>query len=71
MNLSPRHLIRLLESLGFIHKRSKGSHALYYNSDSKITVVVPVHEGRDMRKGTLLTILKQAGIDRKTFETFR
>lgn len=64
MNLNPNHLIRILEQHGFIFKRSKGSHRLYYNSVSKKTIVVPVHDGRDMKKGTFLAILKQAGIDK-------
>ena len=64
MNLSPKHLIKILEQHGFMFKRSRGSHQLYYNPTSKKTVIVPVHGGKDMKKGTLLAILKQAGIDK-------
>jgi predicted RNA binding protein YcfA (HicA-like mRNA interferase family) len=63
MNQSPQHLIKLLETHGFLLKRSKGSHHIFHNSISNITVVVPVHN-KDIKKGTLLTILKQAGIDK-------
>ncbi|MBK8624665.1 MAG: type II toxin-antitoxin system HicA family toxin [Saprospiraceae bacterium] len=28
------------------------------------TVIVPFHGGKDMKKGTFLAILKQAGIDK-------
>jgi predicted RNA binding protein YcfA (HicA-like mRNA interferase family) len=45
-------------------KRGKGSHQIYYNSITNITVVVPVHGGKDIKKGTFLAILKQAGIDK-------
>ena len=31
MNLSPRYLIKLIEQHGFVYKRTKGSHQLYYN----------------------------------------
>lgn len=65
MNLSPKYLIKLLEQNGFIFKRSKGSHHLYYNSHTNITVVVPVHGNKDMPKGTFMVILKQAGIELK------
>ena len=34
------------------------------------TVVVPVHGGRDMKKGTLLRILKQAGIDKSAIDWY-
>jgi predicted RNA binding protein YcfA (HicA-like mRNA interferase family) len=68
MNLNPKHLIRLLESNGFIYKRSKGSHQLYFNPVSNKTVIVPFHAGRDLKKGTFLTILKQAGIEKENLE---
>ncbi|MFN7792473.1 MAG: type II toxin-antitoxin system HicA family toxin [Cyclobacteriaceae bacterium] len=64
MNQSPKYLVKLLEAHGFIFKRAKGSHQLYYNPISNITVVVPVHGGKDIKKGTFLAILKQAGIDK-------
>ncbi len=61
MNLSPRHLIKVLEDQGFIFKRSRGSHHIYYNSPTNKTVIVPLHGNKDLKKGTLLAILKQAG----------
>lgn len=63
MNLSPKHLIKLLEENGFLFKRSNGSHQLFYNPNSGKTVVVPVHGNKDLKKGTFLAILKQAGVD--------
>jgi predicted RNA binding protein YcfA (HicA-like mRNA interferase family) len=63
MNQSPQHLIKLLDTHGFLLKRSKGSHHIFYNSISNITVIVPVHN-KDIKKGTFLAILKQAGIDK-------
>ncbi len=65
MNLSPKYLIKLLEQNGFIFKRSKGSHHLYFNSEKNITVTVPLHGNKDMAKGTFMAILKQAGIEIK------
>jgi predicted RNA binding protein YcfA (HicA-like mRNA interferase family) len=64
MNQSPKYLIKILEHYGFIFKRFKGSHQLYYNPTTNKTVVVPVHGGKDMKKGTFLAVLKQAGIDK-------
>jgi len=65
MNLSPRFLISVLENHGFVLKRSKGSHHLFYNAQTNKTVVVPVH-AKDLKKGTFFAILKQAGIDKNT-----
>lgn len=63
MNLSPKRLVEILEAHGYYLKRTgKGSHQIYYNAESKITVPVPMHS-KDMKKGTFLGILKDAGID--------
>jgi len=64
MNLSPKFLIKVLEQNGFIFKRSKGSHYIYYNVAANKTLVVPMHGNKDLPKGTFLAILKQAGIDK-------
>ena len=63
MNLSPKYLIQILKESGFIHKRTNGSHFIFYNPESKTTVPVPVHN-KDMKKGTFFGILKDAGIDK-------
>ena len=63
MNLSSRYLIKLLTERGFILKRSKGSHHIYFNPSSNKTVIVPVHN-KDLAKGTFFGVLKQAGIDK-------
>ena len=63
MNLSPDYLIRLLESEGFIFKRAKGSHKVYYNPINNKTIVVPYHNGKDLKRGTFMAIVKQAGIE--------
>ncbi|MBC7553706.1 MAG: type II toxin-antitoxin system HicA family toxin [Taibaiella sp.] len=63
MNLSPSYLIKLLVQNGFIYKRTGGSHQVYYNSSTHKTEIVPVHGNKDLKKGTFLAIMKQAGID--------
>ncbi len=63
MNLSAKFLIRFLENNGFELKRSKGSHHLFYNSQTQKTVVVPIHN-KDLKKGTFFSIIKQAGLDK-------
>ncbi|CUS04042.2 conserved protein of unknown function [Candidatus Promineifilum breve] len=65
--LTPRDVIRILEKRGFVLDRAKGSHHIYLHPDTKRRTVVPVHR-RDLPQGTLLSILKQAGIDREELE---
>jgi len=63
MNLSPKYLIQLLEENGYIFKRAKGSHQVYYNPINDKTIIVPYHNGKDLKKGNFMAILKQAGIE--------
>jgi predicted RNA binding protein YcfA (HicA-like mRNA interferase family) len=44
-------------------KRIKGSHHIYQNPVSGKITVVPMHK-KDLPKGTLYAILKQAGVDK-------
>jgi len=55
-----RELIKLLEKEGFIFVRQSGSHAIYKKKGKKI-IVVPIHS-KDIPKGTLNGILKDAGL---------
>ena len=61
--LTPREIIKVLGKNGFELDRVKGSHHIYYHIETKRRVVVPLHK-MDIPKGTLLEILKQAGISR-------
>ncbi|WP_256713212.1 type II toxin-antitoxin system HicA family toxin [Methanoculleus chikugoensis] len=58
---------KALEKKGFVLDRVKGSHHIFYQPETKRRVVVPVH-GWDLPPGTLLEILKQAGIEREEIE---
>lgn len=60
--MTPKELIRILESNGFVLKRIRGSHHVFTNKTSGKITVVPVHKG-DLPRGTLHAILKQAGLD--------
>jgi mRNA interferase HicA len=61
-SVSPKELIKLLESSGFVLQRSKGSHQLFKHPDGRRTMV-PFHS-KGLKRGTLLAILKQAGISK-------
>lgn len=65
MDFSPKKIIYLLEQKGYILKRVSGSHQIYFNQETKKTVVVPVHGNKDIPKGTFMSIIKQAGISKE------
>lgn len=61
--LTSKKVISLLERNGFVLRRTKGSHFIFVHPQLKRRVVVPFHT-RDVPVGTLLSIIKQAGISR-------
>ena len=61
--LAPKKIIKILEGQGFVLDRIRGSHHIYYHPETKKRVIVPLHK-KDLPKGTLLEILRQAGIGR-------
>jgi len=63
-SLTSKRVIKILEKDGFVLDHSSGSHLIYYHPVKRKRVTVPFHR-RDIPKGTLLSILKQAGIDIK------
>jgi predicted RNA binding protein YcfA (HicA-like mRNA interferase family) len=54
-------VVRALERAGFTVTRVSGSHHVMRHPDGR-TVVVPVHGGRDVPKGTLRNILAIIGM---------
>ncbi len=58
--MKPRVLMQLLEENGFVFVRQTGSHAIYKKAGNKI-IIVPIHS-KDIPKGTLMSILKDANI---------
>lgn len=59
-------VVRALERAGFTVVRISGSHHVMRQADGR-TVVVPVHAGRDIAKGTLRNILVIIGMDAGEF----
>lgn len=59
-----RELVRVLEKLGFQFDRQKGSHMMLFRAVPPTTISVPDH--RELDRGTLRAILRQAGISPET-----
>ena len=60
--ISGKQLCRILESRGWELKRVHGSHHIYTHSDNPKILTVPVHGNKDLKKGTLSQLLKDAGL---------
>ena len=59
-DLSGRALVHALEKVGFVVKRQRGSHIILRRDNPPARVVVPDH--KNLRVGTLRTILNTAGL---------
>jgi predicted RNA binding protein YcfA (HicA-like mRNA interferase family) len=62
--IASKKLIKILEKLGFQIDRTTGSHFIFYNPKTKKRAVVPYHK-KDLPKGTLMSIIEEAGISKK------
>ena len=66
--VSGEQIIKLLQKEGFSVTRQKGSHiSLHKKLDDGSTILVVVPRKREMKKGTLLSIIKQARMTREEF----
>lgn len=65
--ITAKKLIKILEKLGFQLDHKTGSHFIFYNSINKRRAVVPFHT-RDLPRGTVMSILKQAGLTKEELE---
>ena len=61
-----RHVVKVLESIGFQRIRQSGSHVTYRHPDGRWTIV-SVHPGKTIPKGTLRKIIRDAGLTVEEF----
>ncbi len=59
--LKPREVCKVLEAMGFVLVRQRGSHLQYRHPDGRGTTV-PNHAGRDIAPPLLRQIIKDIGI---------
>ncbi|MFH1169992.1 MAG: type II toxin-antitoxin system HicA family toxin [Candidatus Vogelbacteria bacterium] len=61
-----KKVLAILESHSFEVDHTTGSHYILYNKDNQKRVTLPFHSG-DLPKGTLLSIIKSAGLSKQDF----
>ena len=59
--LKPREVVALLEGLGFVEARQRGSHKQFRHTDGRSTTV-PFHSGRDISPTLLRKIARDIGL---------
>jgi len=62
-SIKPKQLIRALERSGWRVDRTRGSHVILIHPEQRRAMPVPNHN-RDLKPGTLASILRSTGISR-------
>jgi len=67
-SFKPQEVIRKLRRAEFAFDRyAKGSHEIWYNPITKRRTVIPNHPGKNISKGTLRAIIREAGLSVEEF----
>jgi predicted RNA binding protein YcfA (HicA-like mRNA interferase family) len=66
--LSGAEVCAILAGAGFEAVRQRGSHMMMQLRAVESTTTVPVPQHKELRTGTLLSIIRQAGVPRALFE---
>ncbi len=66
--LSGKEVCKILEKYGFKEVRRKGSHIVMQKRVKNSTITVPVPNHKELKRGTLLSIIRQSGVPKGEFE---
>ncbi len=67
--IKTKKLISVLTEMGFYKYHQVGSHAQFKHSDGRRTTI-PVHQGKEIPRGTLQAILRDIEIQSEDFAKF-
>ena len=67
--LSGREVCKILETEGFTEVRQRGSHVVMQKRSGDTTTTVPVPNHKELKAGTLTSIIRQSGLARSLFES--
>ena len=66
--LSGKDICAILAQHGFIEVRRRGSHLVMQKKKENGTITVPIPDHKEVLIGTLLSIIRQSGLNRSDFE---
>nr|NJM04827.1 type II toxin-antitoxin system HicA family toxin [Desulfobacula sp.] len=66
--LSGKEVCSILAGHGFKEVRRRGSHVVVQKKISDNTITIPVPDHKEIKIGTLQSIIRQSGLSRKEFE---
>jgi predicted RNA binding protein YcfA (HicA-like mRNA interferase family) len=65
--MSGRDVCAILKQHGFEQVRQRGSHIIMQKQVAGSTITVPVPDHKELRIGTLMSIIRQSQLDRSLF----
>jgi predicted RNA binding protein YcfA (HicA-like mRNA interferase family) len=65
---SSKQVCKILKEHGFTEVRRRGSHIAMQRKTADRTITIPVPDHKEIRVGTLLSIIRQSGLPRSEFE---
>jgi predicted RNA binding protein YcfA (HicA-like mRNA interferase family) len=57
---SGKEVVKALRRVGYVVDHQRGSHVFMHNLEKNASLVIPLH--KELKKGTLHSILKKAGL---------
>jgi len=66
--LSGIQVCKFLERYGFKEVRRKGCHIVMQKRTGNSTITVPIPNHKELKKGTLKSIIRQSGVSKEEFE---
>ena len=66
--LSGREVCQILSQNGFEEIRQRGSHIIMQKKTEDSTITIPVPDHKEIRIGTLSSIIRQSKLERTVFE---
>ena len=66
--LSGKDVCRILEQNGFLQIRQKGSHIVMQKKTGEATITIPVPNHKEIKIGTLQSIIRQSQLSKTLFE---
>jgi predicted RNA binding protein YcfA (HicA-like mRNA interferase family) len=60
-------VVRAFQNAGWTISRQKGSHTIMEKAGHEATLSIPVHKGKDVKRGTLRDLIKDAGMTVEEF----
>lgn len=66
--LSAQEVRTILEKHGFVLVRQRGSHMILQKRAEGTTTTIPVPNHRELKTGTLASIIRQSGLPKSLFE---